>query len=50
MVKQGELQLDADDEIVRDSMLCRGGEIVHPRVREALGLAPLPVPQVPQPA
>jgi NAD(P) transhydrogenase subunit alpha len=45
MVKKGELQTDADDEIVRDSMLTRGGEVVHPRVREALGLAPLPVPQ-----
>ncbi|HSD65846.1 MAG TPA: NAD(P) transhydrogenase subunit alpha [Vicinamibacteria bacterium] len=45
MVKKGELQLDADDEIVRGSMLTRGGEVVHPRVREALGLAPLPVPQ-----
>ncbi len=45
MVKKGELQLDADDEIVRDSMLTRAGEVVHPRVREALGLAPLPVPQ-----
>jgi len=41
MVKKGELQLDAGDEIVRDSMLTRGGEVVHPRVREALGLAPL---------
>ncbi len=46
MMKKGELQLDADDEIVRDSMLSRRGEIVHPRVREALGLAPLPVPQL----
>jgi NAD(P) transhydrogenase subunit alpha len=45
MVKKGELQLDADDEIVRDSMLTRGGEIVAPRVREALSLPPLPAPQ-----
>jgi NAD(P) transhydrogenase subunit alpha len=44
MAKKGELQLDADDEIVRDSMLTRGGEIVHPRVREALSLASLPGP------
>ena len=44
MARKGELQLDADDEIVRDSMLTRGGEIVHPRVREALSLAPRPVP------
>jgi hypothetical protein len=29
---------------VRDSMLTRGGEVVAARVREALGLAPLPVP------
>jgi H+-translocating NAD(P) transhydrogenase subunit alpha len=45
LVKKGELQLDADDEIVRESMLTRGGEVVHPRVREALSLAPLPVRQ-----
>jgi NAD(P) transhydrogenase subunit alpha len=45
LARKGELQLDADDEIVRDSMLTRGGEVVNPRVREALGLAPLPVPQ-----
>ena len=45
MSKKGELQLDADDEIVRESLLTRGGEVVHPRVREALGLAPLAAPQ-----
>jgi NAD(P) transhydrogenase subunit alpha len=44
MTKKGELQLDAGDEIVRDSMLTRGGEVTAPRVREALGLAPLAVP------
>lgn len=44
MAKKGELALDADDEIVRDSMLTRGGEVVAPRVREALGLLPLPAP------
>ena len=41
MTKNAELQTASDDEIVRDSMLTRGGEIVAPRVREALGLAPL---------
>jgi len=44
MTKKGELQLGSDDEIVRESLLTRGGEIVAPRVREALGLAPLPSP------
>jgi NAD(P) transhydrogenase subunit alpha len=41
LAADGELQLDKDDEIVRDSMVARGGEVVHPRVREALGLPPL---------
>jgi NAD(P) transhydrogenase subunit alpha len=44
LARKGELHLDADDEIVRGSMLTRNGEIVHPRVREALGLAPRPAP------
>jgi NAD(P) transhydrogenase subunit alpha len=44
MTRDGRLQLDSDDEIVRDTMLARGGELTSPRVRELLGLAPLPVP------
>jgi NAD(P) transhydrogenase subunit alpha len=47
LAKKGELVPGSDDEIVRDSMLTRGGEIVAPRVREALGLAPLSAPAVP---
>jgi NAD(P) transhydrogenase subunit alpha len=42
MVKNGELALDTGDEIVRDTLLARAGEVTSPRVREALGLAPLP--------
>jgi len=44
MTKKGELTPGADDEIVRDSMLTRGGEVVAARVREALGMAPLAAP------
>ena len=44
MTKNGALQLDADDEIVRDTMLARGGELTSPRVRELLGLAPASAP------
>ena len=29
------------DEVVAGSMVTQGGEIVHPQVREAMGLAPL---------
>ena len=41
MVKNGELAMDPADEIVRDTMLARDGDVTSPRVREALGLAPL---------
>jgi len=44
MTKKGELTPGADDEIVRDSMLTRGGEVVAARVREALGMAALAAP------
>ncbi|MGE5125309.1 MAG: Re/Si-specific NAD(P)(+) transhydrogenase subunit alpha [Betaproteobacteria bacterium] len=44
LLKQGEPQLDADDEIVRETMLAREGEITSPRVRELLGLPPQPAP------
>lgn len=38
LVKDGRLQLNLADEITRETLLTRGGEVVHPRVREALGL------------
>jgi len=38
--KEGNLQLDVDDEIVHETMVTRGGEIVNERVRSILGLAP----------
>jgi len=40
--KEGALQLKPDDEIVAGTLLTKGGEVVHPRVRELLGL-PAPV-------
>jgi NAD(P) transhydrogenase subunit alpha len=36
--KEGVLQLKAGDEIVAGTLLTTGGEVVHPRVRELLGL------------
>ena len=38
MVKEGALHFDMEDEVVRDTMITRGGDVVNPRVREALGL------------
>jgi len=37
IVKDGALKLDTEDEIVAGTLVCRGGEVVHARVREALG-------------
>jgi NAD(P) transhydrogenase subunit alpha len=41
LVKDGRLQLNLDDEIVRETMLTRGGEVVNPRVREFFSLPAL---------
>ena len=38
LVEAGKGSLDAADEITRETMLTRDGEVVHPRVRELLGL------------
>src|SRR5207237_7779817 len=42
LVKDGKLQLDQEDEIIRDTMLTRSGEVVNARVREFFSLPPLP--------
>jgi NAD(P) transhydrogenase subunit alpha len=34
LVKDGKPQLDLDDEIIRETLLTRGGELVNHRVRE----------------
>jgi NAD(P) transhydrogenase subunit alpha len=39
LVKEGKMQFNAADEIHRETLLTRGGEIVNTRVREYLGLA-----------
>jgi proton-translocating NAD(P)+ transhydrogenase subunit alpha len=38
LVAGGELKIDLADEIVRETLVTRDAEVVHPRVREALGL------------
>jgi NAD(P) transhydrogenase subunit alpha len=41
LVKKGELKIDLEDQVLAESLVSRDGEVVNPRVREALGLAPL---------
>lgn len=37
IVKDGSLHLDLEDEVVRETLVARDGEVVHERVRETLG-------------
>jgi len=41
LVKCGLPSLAVDDEIVRDTLVATAGQVVHPRIRETLGLPPL---------
>jgi len=38
LVKEGEIHLNMEDEIIREAMLTRDGEVVNARVREILSL------------
>jgi NAD(P) transhydrogenase subunit alpha len=40
LLNDGQLAMDASDEITRETLIARGGEVVHPRVLEALGTGP----------
>lgn len=42
LVRDGELRVDLEDEITRETLVARDGQVVHPRVREALGLSAEP--------
>ena len=41
LVKDGAVKVDATDEITRETLITRGGEVVNPKVRQALGLPDL---------
>jgi NAD(P) transhydrogenase subunit alpha len=38
LLKDGKVSLNMDDEITRESLVARGGEVVQPRLRELLGM------------
>jgi NAD(P) transhydrogenase subunit alpha len=40
LVKDGKVELNMEDEITRDTMVCRDGEIVNPAMREGASAAP----------
>ena len=50
LVEEGRMKWDLDDEITAGTLITRDGEIVHPLVRELMGLAPLAKPAEQPPA
>lgn len=38
LVREGEIKLDLEDEIIRETLLTDGGKVIHPRLREMLDL------------
>jgi NAD(P) transhydrogenase subunit alpha len=44
---QAAIPIDTGDEITRETLIARGGEVVHERVRQLLGLAPPPAAGAP---
>jgi NAD(P) transhydrogenase subunit alpha len=44
LVKKGELDIDLKDEVVRDTLAAKDGQVQNPRLREMLGLGPLALP------
>lgn len=49
VIRDGKFNLNLEDEIVRDTLVATRGEVVNPRLREMLGLAPLPSPSAGSP-
>ena len=41
LISDGKISLDMGDEVVAETLLCRDGEVVNPRVRVLLGLSEL---------
>jgi len=44
LVKDKALNIDMNDDIIRDTLLTQNGQVVHPQVRERLEAAPAPAP------
>jgi NAD(P) transhydrogenase subunit alpha len=42
LVKKGEVVLNCDDEIIRETLVAHEGQVVHPRLRDLLGMPKLP--------
>jgi H+-translocating NAD(P) transhydrogenase subunit alpha len=48
LIKNGELVIDLKDEVIRETLAAKDGQVQGQRLRDVLGLSPLTLP--PQPA
>jgi hypothetical protein len=44
LTKNGELVIDLKDEVIRDTLAAKDGQVQNSRIRETLGLGPLVLP------
>jgi NAD(P) transhydrogenase subunit alpha len=44
LVKKGQIEINMDDEIIRETLTTEGGQVANGRIRELLGFAKLPEP------
>ena len=49
MVVDGKLDTGVDDDVIKESVVARDGDVANNRVREALGMEKLPEPEPPAP-
>jgi NAD(P) transhydrogenase subunit alpha len=49
LTKNGELAIDLKDEVIRETLAAKDGQVQTPRLRETLGLGPLTLPPEPAP-
>jgi len=47
LVKDGRVRFDLEDQITLQTLVARRGEVVHPKVREALGITEEPAAEIP---
>jgi NAD(P) transhydrogenase subunit alpha len=45
LIKAGQVELNLEDEIIRDTLVAHDGQLVNVRMREILGLEPLKQPE-----
>ena len=50
LTKEGELDIDLNDEVIRDTLAAKDGQVQNARLREMLGLEPLLLPPAMPPA